>query len=64
MVSELIEPILAGLTVSIINRFIIPHLDVWYFCRTVEVTHYEDDLASSNTTISDTSFGDMHIHMH
>jgi hypothetical protein len=62
----IIEPILAGLTVSIINKYIVNNPQLWFWCTPPPPTRYEheDDLSSSNTTVSDISLDNPHIHVH
>ncbi len=63
----IIEPILAGLCVSLINKFVLNNHDtmIWSWCSPQDiVTGHEDDISSANTTISDMSFDTPHIHMH
>ena len=59
------EPILAGLCVSLFNKFILNNNYIsmsWCMTETVTVDN-EDTVSSSNTTISDMSF-DTHVHCH
>jgi hypothetical protein len=63
--NPIIEPILAGLCVSLFNNFILNNgsfIMNWCSPQTVTVEH-EDTVSSSNTTISDISF-DTHVHRH
>ncbi len=73
MTIGIIEPILAGLTVGIINKWLLHNNDLWHWCAshtscsnvtTISLDHHEDDLSSSNTTVSDVSLGNTHIHVH
>jgi hypothetical protein len=71
MTIGILEPIMAGLTVGIINKWILNNSDLWHWCAgscsTSTVTHtvqHEDDISSSNTTVSDISLSDTHIHIH
>ena len=73
MTIGIIEPILAGLTVGIINKWVLNNSELWRWCTThtscsnvtsISLDHYEDDLSSSNTTVSDVSLGNTHIHVH
>jgi hypothetical protein len=70
MTIGIVEPILAGLTVGIINKWILNNSELWHWCvahsscsnvTTVELNHHEDDLSSSNTTVSDISLENIHI---
>ena len=63
--TPILEPILAGLCVSLFNNFILnnsTYLINWCSPQTVTVEH-EDDVSSSNTTISDISL-EPHVHCH
>jgi hypothetical protein len=64
--APILEPILAGLTVSLINKYIVNNSCLWLWCSppTINVDHHEDDLSSSNTTVSDISLDNPHIHIH
>ena len=76
MAIGIVEPIIAGLTVGIINKWILNNSDLWQWCvahtscsnvTTVELNHHEDDLSSSNTTVSDLSLAHLnitHVDMH
>ncbi len=73
MAIGIIEPILAGLTVGIINKWVLNNSELWRWCTThtscsnvttIGIDHHEDDLSSSNTTVSDVSLGNTHIHVH
>ena len=67
MVVSVIEPILAGIAVSIINKYFLNNNSIlWNWCSTQEtvvVEQHEDTISSSNTTISDISF-EPHVHCH
>ena len=59
-------PVTAGLIVSLINKFILnSNSNFWNICNTdVNLNAYEeDDLSSSNTTISDVELVH-HVHVH
>ena len=62
---DIFVPVTAGLIVSLINKFILnSNSNIWNICNTTsKLNEYEDDLSSSNTTISDI---DMihHVHVH
>lgn len=63
---DFIQPVLAGLVVAIINKYIINNNSLWNICSTTTVisTHEDDDVASRTTTISDAStFNETHIHI-
>ncbi len=64
--TPILEPILAGLFVSLINKYIVNNNALWLWCNppTVDIYQHEDDLASSNTTVSDISLDEPHIHVH
>ncbi len=63
--TPILEPILAGITVSLINKFILNNNIIWNWCSPQAlVVDQHDDLASSSTTISDSSLDTPHIHMH
>ena len=62
MAIGLIEPIVAGLTVGIINKWILNNSELWHWCvshtscsnvTTMDIHHHEDDISSSNTAVSD-----------
>ncbi len=61
-----LEPILAGLTASLINKYIVNNSGMWLWCNTpgLDIYLHEDDLASSNTTVSDISLDNPHVHVH
>jgi hypothetical protein len=70
MAIGLLEPILAGLTVGIINKWMFNNSDLWHWCAshtscsnvtTVGIDQHEDDISSSNTTVSDISMDNIHI---
>ena len=66
MVSPLIEPIIAGLCVSLFNKYILNTNSITYtICQPtiIETFETEDCSASENTTISDISL-EPHIHIH
>ena len=52
---DIIVPVTAGLIVSCINKWILnSNSTIWNICVSdVNLNRYEDDLSSSNTTISD-----------
>ena len=62
----MLEPILAGLTVSLINKYIVNNSALWLWCNPPDIDTYnhEDDLSSSNTTVSEISLDEPHIHVH
>jgi hypothetical protein len=65
--TPILEPILAGLAVSLINKYIVNNNCLWLWCSsppTIEIDGHEDDLASSNTTVSDISLENPHVHIH
>ena len=64
--TPILEPILAGLTVSLINKYIVNNNCLWLWCSppTIEIDGHEDDLSSSNTTVSDISLENPHVHIH
>jgi hypothetical protein len=78
--TPILEPILAGLTVSLINKYIVNNncLWLWLSCSSlrdlpglcpcspppIEIDGHEDDLSSSNTTVSDISLENPHVHIH
>ena len=64
--TPILEPILAGLTVSIINKYIVNNNSLWLWCYPpkIERDRHEDDLSSSNTTVSDISLDNPHVHVH
>ena len=66
MPSGILEPILAGLTVSLINKFIVNNNCLWLWCSPpiIEIDHHEDGISSSSTTVSDLSLYTPHVHMH
>ncbi len=66
----LVEPIVAGLTVGILNKWIFNNSELWRWCVThtscttdsiISTSQHEDDLSSSNTTVSDLSLAHIHI---
>ena len=70
MAIGLMEPILAGLTVGIINKWILNNSELWHWCAahtscsnvtTMGIYPHEDDISSSNTTVSDISLDNIHI---
>ncbi len=63
--TAIIEPIMAGLFVSLFNKFILnntAYISNWCSLATV-TTHHEDTASDSNTTISDMSL-ETHVHVH
>ena len=64
--TPILEPILAGILVSLINKFILNNNSIWNWCSPQEIVieQHEDTISSSNTTISDISFEEPHIHVH
>ena len=64
--TPILEPILAGITVSLINKFILNNNIIWNWCSPLDIVidQHEDTISSSNTTISDMSFDTPHIHIH
>ncbi len=70
MAIGLIEPIVAGLTVGIINKWMFNNSELWRWCvshtscstaTTISIDQHEDDISSSNTTVSDISLDNIHI---
>ena len=63
MTMGIIEPILAGLTVGIINKWNLNNGALWIWCTSSShsVDHHEDDISSSNTTVSDISLDEIHV---
>ena len=70
MAIVIMEPILSGLTVGIINKWILNNNELWHWCvahtscsnvTTVGIDQHEDDISSSNTAVSDISMGNIHI---
>ena len=63
--TPIVEPIVAGILVSLINKFILNNNTIWNWCSPQAiVVDQHDDLASSNTTISDASLEIPHVHIH
>ena len=64
--TPILEPILAGLTVSLINKYIVNNSALWLWCSPpdIDIYNHEDDLSSSNTTVSEISLDNPHIHIH
>ena len=76
--TPILEPILAGLFVSLINKYVVNSSALWLWCNppTADIYQHEDedgrspsysqsdDLASSNTTVSDISLDNPHIYVH
>ncbi len=63
--TPIIEPIICGLCVSLFNKLILNNPDIigpWCYAQTVTVEH-DDNVSSSNTTLSDISFDEPHIHV-
>ena len=66
MVSTLIEPIIAGVLVSLFNRYVLNTNSIIYtMCEPaiIQTFETEDCSASENTTSSDISL-EPHIHIH
>ena len=65
MLVPILEPICAGIVVSLINKFMFnSHSALWHSCYTTNVdTTYEDDTASTITAVSNVSL-EAHIHIH
>ena len=62
--TPILEPIFAGICVSLINKLILNKNTIWNWCSPQAIVIDEhDDLASSNTTISDVSLDTPHIHI-
>ena len=72
MVIAILEPVFAGIMVSLINKYVINgHCSAWLqqSCSAEEFTEDEDEIeedereqySSTNTTISD---ADVHVHCH
>ena len=62
----IIEPICAGIAVSLINTFLLNSNNIiWSWCSTPTIViDHEDNISSSNTTISDISLEAPHVHIH
>ncbi len=59
-----IEPVCAGLLISLINKWIFNNTSLWSLCSGNQLyVNHEDDLSSSSTSIND-SFEAHVIHMH
>ncbi len=72
--TPILEPILAGLTVSIINKYIVNNPQLWLWCTPPPLTRYEhedeerrslscpqsEDQSSSKTTVSEISWDNPH----
>lgn len=56
------EPIIAGIVVSILNRFIINNNALWGYCQTTEETTIENDDVVSSSSISTTDAIQTHAH--
>ena len=70
MVIAMLEPVLAGIIVSLINKYILNNLgSIWQSCAVEELVVDEHEMeeeegeavSSTNTTISD---ADLHVHCH
>ena len=70
MAIGLVEPIIAGLTVGILNKWIFNNSELWHWCTThtscsnvttMELHPHEDDISSSNTTVSELRLDNIHI---
>ena len=61
----IVEPIFCGIAVSLINKFSLNNNNnIWSWCSTPTVViDNEDNISSSNTTISDISL-EPHVHCH
>ena len=67
MVSQLIEPMFAGLFVSLFNKYVLnPNSILYKICQptVIETFETEDCISSQNTAISDVSLETPHIHIH
>ncbi len=65
MTIAIIEPILARLTVSLINKWIFNNTILWLWCYPPTFTEFhEDESSSTNATVSDMSLGEAHVHVH
>ena len=62
----IIEPIFAGIIVSLINKYVLnANSSIWTMCSPQEIIiEHEDNISSSNTAISDSSFDAPHVHVH
>jgi hypothetical protein len=51
---EIIEPVICGLLVSLINRYVLNSSScIWSSCNTQQIIIEHEDTSSSNTTIND-----------
>ncbi len=66
MTIGILEPFLAGLTVGLISKWIFNNNALWLWCSppVISVDQHEDDISSSNTTVSDISLDTPHVHIH
>jgi hypothetical protein len=66
MPPPILEPISAGVIVFILNKYVISRLNFCYPCELVEqqihMVEHEDDVSSTNTTITDAS-SSSHVHI-
>jgi hypothetical protein len=64
---EILEPVCAGIMISLVNKYLLNNLGgVWQSCSTEEIRVDEHELeeeavSATNTTISD---ADPHVHCH
>lgn len=56
------EPIIAGIVVSILNRFIINNNTLWGYCQTTEETVIENDDIVSSSSVSTIDAIQTHAH--
>ena len=59
MISPICEPILAGIFVSLFNKYILNKCNA-LCCETTHETIHESDESSTTTSIN----SDMHVHVH
>ena len=65
MPPPLLEPVSTGIIVYLLNKYVVSKLNFCYPCELVQtVEHHEDDVSSTNTTISDTTEVDSVVHTH
>jgi hypothetical protein len=68
MPPPILEPISAGIIVFLLNKYVISRLNFCYPCELVEQQmhlEHEDDVSSTNTTITDasaTTHTDVHVY--
>ena len=62
----ILESITAGIIVVLINKYSLnTNSIIWNMCSPQEIViEHEDNISSSNTAISDTSFDTPHVHIH